>query len=76
MQTEQLTSPAFRPLVEACADHGISRTVAFELAASGTLDTFTIGKRRYVLLDSLRSLPARLAARGTKAPTPAVAVRA
>ena len=53
-------TPAYRPLVEACADHGISRTVAFELAAQGKLDTFRIGARRYVLVESLRSLPSRL----------------
>jgi hypothetical protein len=55
-----IESPAYRPLVEACADHGISRTVAFELAANGHLDTFKIGARRYVLVESLRKLPARL----------------
>lgn len=54
--------PAYRPLVEACGDHGISRTVAFELARNGLLQTFTIGARRYVYLDSLRTLPERLAA--------------
>jgi hypothetical protein len=56
------TEPAYRPLVEACNDHGISRTVAFDLARKGLLDTFTIGARRYVRLDSLRTLPERLAA--------------
>lgn len=55
-------SPTYRPLVTACAEHGISRTVAFELARQGKLDTFTIGARRYVYLDSLRTLPERLAA--------------
>jgi hypothetical protein len=55
------TEPAFAPLVEACKAHGISRTVAFELAASGALRTFRIGTRRYVHLDSLRTLPERLA---------------
>lgn len=54
--------PAYRPLVEACGEHGISRTVAFELARTGQLQTFTIGTRRYVLLESLRTLPERLAA--------------
>lgn len=54
---------AFAPLVETCRDHGISRTVAFELAANGTLQTFTIGRRRYVKLESLRTLPERLAAK-------------
>lgn len=54
---------AFGPLVETCRQHGISRTVAFELAARGDLTTFRIGRRRYVTLDSLRLLPARLAQR-------------
>lgn len=53
--------PTYRPLVPACADHGISRSVAFELARDGLLQTFTIGTRRYVYLDSLRTLPERLA---------------
>lgn len=53
--------PTFRPLVEACQEHGISRTVAFELARRGILDTFSIGARRYVRMDSLNSLPDRLA---------------
>ncbi|WP_457097484.1 hypothetical protein [Lysobacter sp. P5_B9] len=52
--------PAFGPLVEECEKHGISRTVAFELAANGQLDTFKIGARRYVLLGSLKTLPSRL----------------
>ncbi|GAB3345843.1 hypothetical protein GCM10027359_29600 [Marilutibacter aestuarii] len=56
-----IDSPTYRPLVPACADHGISRSVAFELARNGQLDTFTIGTRRYVYLDSLRTLPERLA---------------
>jgi hypothetical protein len=48
-------------MVEECAKHGISRTVAFELVAKGLLQSFLLGKRRYVLLDSLRTLPERLA---------------
>ena len=54
--------PTYRPLVKACAEHGISRSVAFGLARSGKLETFTIGTRRYVVLESLRTLPERLAA--------------
>jgi len=49
-------------MVERCNEHGISRTVAFELARKELIKTFTIGKRRYVYLDSLRTLPERLAA--------------
>ena len=58
MRTE--ATPTYRPLVTACAEHGISRSVAFELARLGKLETFTIGTRRYVYLDSLHTLPARL----------------
>ena len=61
MKMSESTNPAYRPLVEACGEHGISRTVAFDLARKGLLDTFTIGKRRYVRLESLRTLPDRLA---------------
>lgn len=57
----QRDTPAFGPLVEECAKHGISRTVAYELVASGHLETFKIGAKRYVLVDSLRALPGKLA---------------
>lgn len=52
--------PAYGPLVETCLAHGISRTVAFELSDKKLLDTFKIGVRRYVYLESVRSLPQRL----------------
>lgn len=58
------SSPYFKPLVDACQEHGICRTVAFDLSRRGLLSTFSIGKRRYVHLDSLRTLPERLAAMG------------
>lgn len=53
-------APAYGPLVDVCRAHGISRTVAFELAGSGQLKSFRIGARRYVYLDSVRTLPERL----------------
>ena len=53
-------SPRYAPLVTSCAAHGISRSVAFELARKGLLETFRINSRRYVMLSSLRSLPERL----------------
>lgn len=58
--------PSYAPLVDACKAHGISRTVSFELSKKGLIETFAIGKRRYVYLESLRTLPARLAERGGK----------
>lgn len=50
----------FGPLVPVCKAHGIGRTKAFELAGTGMIETFALGTRRYVVLDSLRTLPARL----------------
>jgi hypothetical protein len=54
---------AFRGLVSECAKHDIGRTTAYELINDGLLETFTIGRKRYVYLDSLASLPQRLAER-------------
>ena len=56
---------AFFPMVEACASHGIARTVAFALARDGLLETFRIGRRRYVMLQSIHDLPQRLLERGS-----------
>ena len=56
----QTNYPTFGRLVPECKKCGIGRTVAFELAAKGLLETFTIGTSRYVYLDSLRNLPERL----------------
>lgn len=47
----------FYPLVKYCAAHGICRSIAFDLAAAGVLDTFLIGNRRYVMLASMKALP-------------------
>lgn len=51
---------AFGSLVDECAKRGIGRTVAFELARDGLIETFNIGRRRYVKLTSLDTLPDRL----------------
>lgn len=61
METQHPPRP-FRALVTACAERDISRTVAFELARKGLIENFLIGKRRYCYVDSLDTLPARLAA--------------
>lgn len=66
MTNESKPAPLFRPFVETCREHGISRTVAYELANAGVLDTFCIGRARYVMVESLRSLPERLAQVKTK----------
>ena len=53
--------PTYAPLVLACEKFGIGKTKAFDLAKRGELDTFKIGARTYVMLDSLKSLPLRMA---------------
>lgn len=64
MSTNPQQIPAtYGGLVEICAAYGIGRTVAFELARTGLLDHFKIGRRRMVYVDSVRTLPERLAAR-------------
>lgn len=52
----------FLGLVEGAAIRGVSRSVAYELARKGLLETFKIGTRRYVYLDSLDTLGQRLSA--------------
>lgn len=54
----------FRPFIPECAKVGIGRSKAYELANDGLLETTNIGRRRFVYLDSLYSLPQRLAKRG------------
>lgn len=55
------SSATFLPLIEGLRDHGISRGRGYELINAGLLDTFTLGRRRYVMLESLRTLPQRCA---------------
>lgn len=60
MKQEEYVTPNFGPLVAVCKRFGISRSMAFRMAAEGLLDTFKMNTRRYVLVDSVRSLPDRL----------------
>ncbi|MEY3359123.1 MAG: hypothetical protein RLZZ537_191 [Pseudomonadota bacterium] len=62
----QVTQATFGPMVETCRAYGISRTVAFDLARKGLIEHFSIGSRRYVYIDSLNTLPDRLAKSGGK----------
>ena len=50
----------FRPFIPECTKRGIGKTKAYELANEGLLETFTLGTKRYVYLDSLLTLPRRL----------------
>ena len=51
----------YRPFVPACRKRGFGKTLAYRYASAGLLETFTIGKKRYVYLDSLLTLPQRAA---------------
>jgi hypothetical protein len=53
----------YGPFIPECAKRGIGKTSAYELSNAGVLETFTIGTKRYVYLDSLLTLPHRLAER-------------
>lgn len=55
-----ITQPAYTPFVKGCQEHGIGRTTAYSLLNEGLLDTFLIGTSRYVMVESLRTLPERL----------------
>jgi len=49
----------FVPLVEYARECGVTRTNSYELVRRGLIETFKIGRIRYVVLDSWRSLPQR-----------------
>lgn len=51
----------YRPFKSETRKRGIGLTKAYELLNAGLLDTFLIGNRRYIFLDSLDDLPRRLA---------------
>jgi hypothetical protein len=50
----------YGPMVNECKVRGIGRTKAFELAANGLIETFTVGRKRFVMIESLDTLPERL----------------
>lgn len=54
----------FAPMIKAGEDRGITRTNMYEMARRNMIETFKIGRTRYVMLDSLRSLPERADANG------------
>ena len=58
----------FRPFISECAEKGVKKTTAYALANAGLLETFTIGTKRYIYLDSLLSLPRRIGDNKLQAP--------
>jgi hypothetical protein len=62
MEQEQRIAPTFGPFIETCRAHGIGKTTAYELLNAGLVRTFCVGRRRFIMHDSLRELPTKLAA--------------
>lgn len=52
--------PNYGILTDVCRRFGIARTQAFAYAKSGALNTFLLNGRRYVYIESVRTLPERL----------------
>ena len=55
-----LPAPTFGPLVATCKRYGINRGMAFRLARERAVATFLVGRKRFVDIASLESLPERL----------------
>lgn len=50
----------YGPLVLECRRRGIGRTMAYDLQKRGLIETFRLGTKRMVMIDSLDTLPERL----------------
>lgn len=59
MSESENASRPYGRMVPECRKRGIGRSKAYELESSGLIDTFSIGRGKYVYLDSLDSLPQR-----------------
>ena len=57
----------YGPLVHCCKAFGIGRSQAFAYAKSGKLRVWRLGARTFVDLESLRTLPERMAAEAAEA---------
>lgn len=56
-EVSEVQRPSWGPLVKVCALYGIGRTRAFELARAEVLETFLLGRRRFVYVASVERLP-------------------
>lgn len=59
MDEFQNPSRAYGRMVPECRKRGIGRSKAYDLESSGLIETFSIGRGKYVYLDSLDTLPQR-----------------
>lgn len=61
------TGRAYARLVPEAHKRGIGRTKAYELEKAGLLETFSIGRAKFVYIDSLDTLPERANAKVQRA---------
>lgn len=59
MDDTQKSSRPYGRMVPECRKRGIGRSKAYELEATGLIETFSIGRGKYVFLDTLDTLPQR-----------------
>jgi excisionase family DNA binding protein len=58
------------PVGEFCRLSGIGRSRVYELIADGSIESFTLGKRRLIVVDSYRKLIERQRTAGQTLPRP------
>lgn len=59
MDETQKPARPYGRMVPECRKRGIGRSKAYELESTDMIETFSIGRGKYVYLDSLDSLPQR-----------------
>lgn len=59
--TSPQIAPKFVPLIAGLRAFGIGRSRGWQLLNAGLIETFLIGNRRFVMVESLQSLPERAA---------------
>ncbi len=57
---ENKMDPKFYPFIKACKAHGIGKTAAYKILEENLVETFMVGPRRYVVLESLYALPQKI----------------
>lgn len=55
--TEDERDPLYLSVAEASRITGLGRTTLYQLISDGTIQSFTIGRRRLIVGESLRRLP-------------------
>ena len=60
--SDTFPQPTFGRFLPVMRAHGFGRTFSYDLQKKGLIKTFRIGRATFIELDSLRTLPERIAA--------------